>query len=48
MADFLSKQITYWPSPNSIFVNDKYAIIALTKEGQEAIQSQFSSLSRGL
>jgi hypothetical protein len=48
MADFLSTKINYWPSPNSIFVNDKYAIIALTKEGQKAIQSQFSTLPRGL
>lgn len=44
MITFLSTQMTSWPHPYSVYVDDKYAIIALTPEGKELLRNQFKLL----
>lgn len=44
MIAFLSTQMTSWPHPYSIYVDDNYAIIALTPEGKELLRNQFNLL----
>lgn len=44
MITFLSTQMTTWPHPYSVYVDDKYAIIALTPEGKELLRNQFKLL----
>ena len=45
MITFLSNQMTSWPHPYSVYVDDKYAIIALTPEGKELLRNQFKLLN---
>ena len=44
MIAFLSTQMTSWPHPYSVYVDDNYAIIALTPEGKELLRNQFNLL----
>ena len=46
MISFLATKVETWPSPNSIYVNDKYAIVALSEEGRRMLKEQFNSLIR--
>ena len=47
MTRFLTTQIKSWPSPDSLYVDDTYAVIALTPEGKEMLTGQFNRLQRG-
>ena len=44
MITFLSTQMTSWPHPYSVYIDDKYVIIALTSEGKELLRNQFKLL----
>ena len=44
MYDYLLKEKNIWPSPDAIYIDDKYYIIPLTSEGAEMISSQFRQL----
>lgn len=48
MISFLSTDIKTWPSPNSIYVNHQYAIIAQSNKGKKMLQEQFKLLQRDL
>ena len=47
MISFLSTKAETWPSPNSIYVNNKYAIVVISDEGRDMLKEQFKSLKRG-
>lgn len=47
MTRFLTTQIKSWPSPDSLYVDDTYAVIALTPTGKEMLTGQFNQLQRG-
>lgn len=44
MIDFLSYKMGVWPSDKALYVDDNYAIIALTKQGKTTISEQFQSI----
>ena len=44
MVLFLSQKVKTWPSHTSTFVNNKYAVIALSDEGRKMLQEQFKNL----
>lgn len=45
MATFLTEKIKPWPSPDSLYVDNNYAIIALTPKGKTMLSTQFNHLS---
>ena len=47
MIDFLSYKIDVWPSENAVYVDDTYAIIALTKNGKKMLTEQFRHVRDG-
>lgn len=44
MIDFLANDNSVWPSPKSIYVDDRYSIVILTSDGQQQLQQQFKNL----
>ncbi len=48
MVDFLTGRIKPWPSPDSIYVDQNYAIIALTPAGKNMLTGQFNLLKEQL
>lgn len=44
MANFLTRKIQTWPAPSSLYVDDRYAILALTEDGKTMLQKQFEQL----
>lgn len=48
MIDFLSDKIGVWPAENALYVDDNYAIIALTHKGKNMLTEQFRSIKDSL
>jgi len=47
MAHFLMNKITVWPDADALFVNDSYAIMALSSAGRNMLKEQFKLLFLG-
>jgi len=47
MVEFLSGKMGVWPSENAVYVDDNYAIIALTKNGKKMLAEQFKHIRDG-
>lgn len=46
MIDFVTSQTAVWPSPNAVYLDTKYCIIALTAEGKRPLTEQFNLIKR--
>lgn len=44
MINFFTAKISPWPAPDSVYVDNRYAVIALTPEGKKMLTSQFNLL----
>lgn len=44
LITFISKKVQSWPNENSIYVDNNYAIIALSPKGREMMIEQFNAL----
>lgn len=48
MSAYLSSRTSAWPSPEAVFVDLQYALIALTPDGRKLLTGQFDLLRRQL
>lgn len=46
LMKFISNQSAIWPAPNSIYLDNKFCIIALTPDGKQPFTEQFNHIKR--
>ncbi len=45
-VNFLTTEITFWPSSSAVFVDDEYIIVALTQSGKNMLTEQFNAIMK--
>jgi len=44
MIDFVKYKVSRWPSPNAIYLDNKYGIVVLTPQGKNMLTKQFQQI----